>query len=163
MNCNGKLDKGETWTYSLTTTAPVQNAGTTHTNTATATGTDDEGNSTSARAHATTTYTEATPSISISKSAAPTSVSEGGVGSQSVTYTYTVQNTSQASTDPLSVVVTDSDGTPVYQSGHRTPNTTLFPYTTLFRSLTTTAPVQNAGTTHTNTATATGSDDEGNS
>src|SRR5258708_28357087 len=75
-NSNGKLDQGETWTYSLTVTVPTQNAGTTHTNTATATGTDNEGSTTSASATAPISTRLDSPPNSITYTAAPTNTNE---------------------------------------------------------------------------------------
>src|SRR5207249_3797623 len=114
-----------------------------HPNTATATGTDDEGSSASAQASATINYTNVAPSISVSKTASVASVQEGGVGSQTVTYTYTLQNTSQASTDPLTVVLTDTDGTPTYVSGDANSNGVLDKGETWTYKLTVTVPTQN--------------------
>ena len=157
------LEVGEIWVYTLTITPPPQNAGTTHTNTAEVTGKDDEDNTASDEDTATITYDDVLPAIQVLKSADPTSVPEGGVGSQSVTYTYLVTNTSDAGVaDPLSgVTLTDTDGTPVFQSGDDGDGLLevgeIWVYT-----LTVTPPAQNAGTTHTNTATATGTDDENN-
>src|SRR5438876_814381 len=106
---NGLLDQGETWTYTLTTTAPTQNAGTKIGRASCRERAYNEGGTASDSARATITYTNVAPAIHVVKSADPTSVSEGGVGSQSVTYTYLVTNTSPASTDPLRVVL-DVDG-----------------------------------------------------
>src|SRR5436853_575871 len=94
--------------------------------------------------------------ITACKNTSVSSVTEGGVGSQSVTYTYTVTNTSAATTDSVTLICVLDDGLRA-----RPP---LFPYTTLFRSysfsVTTTAHNQNAGTSFTNTVTATAHDDE---
>src|SRR5207248_812806 len=101
------------------------------------------------------------PSVAVTKVASPTSVSEGGVGSQSGNYTYTVKNTSAATTDSeLSVVVSDTDGTPTYVSGDTDSDGKVDFGETWTYSLTTTAPNQNAGTSHTNTFSATGTDDD---
>src|SRR5439155_1235174 len=108
----------------------------------------------------TITYSDVTPAIAITKSADPTSVSEGGVDSQSVTYTYLRSNTSTAEAyEPLSAVTgSDSDGTPVYVSGDTNSDGMLNVGETWTYTLTVNAAPQNAGTTHSNTATATATD-----
>src|SRR5439155_713923 len=118
-NSDGKLDKRSEERRAGKSTEPTQNAGTTKTNTFSATGTDDDDGTTpaTASAQATISYTNVNPTISVTKVAAPTSVSEGGVSSHRVTYRYTVQNTSAASTDPLTVSVSDTDGTPTFTGG----------------------------------------------
>src|SRR5436309_2808256 len=126
---------------------------TTHTNTATASATDDEGDSTSAQASATISYSDVTPSVSISKSAAPTSVSEGGVGSQSVTYTRSEERRVGKECSSLTVVVPDRDSTTIYESGDSNNDGKLDKGETWTYTLTTTAPTQNAGSTHTYAAT----------
>src|SRR5436309_1933703 len=101
-----------------------------------------------------------TPASRKKKSASPTSVSEGGVGSQSVTSTYPLTKTTRASSFPNTPAPTDidtlslHDALPIYSNGLLDQGET-WVYT-----LTVTAPTQNAGTSHTNTATASGSDDE---
>src|SRR5208282_5570224 len=108
-NSDGLLERGETWVYTLTVTLPVGNAYSSHVNTVTATGTDDEGDVATAYASATVAYTDVPPAITVTKAASVSSVEEGGVGNQSVTYTYEVTNSSLASTDPLTVVLGDTD------------------------------------------------------
>src|SRR5205809_107325 len=160
-NNDGLLEQGETWSYTLTVTAPVANAGDSHVNTATASGTDDEGNTASAQDTATVTYANRNPAIQVVKSVSPGSVLEGTSG-QNVTYSYVVTNTSAASTDPLSVVLSDSDGTPTFVGGDSNNDGLLQQDETWSYTLTVAAPVGNVGDSHVNTATATGTDDEGN-
>src|SRR5204862_7267480 len=118
--------------------------GITHTITFSATGTDDDAGSPPATASAFpyTTLFRSNPTISVTKVAAPTSVSEGGVGSQSVTYSYTVQNTSAASTDPLTVAVSDTDGKPTRTDWSNNGDAKLDNGETWTYTLTTTAPTQ---------------------
>src|SRR5205823_3325303 len=141
---------GQGYSFSVTTTAHNQNAGTSFTNHVTATAHDDETDTATATAQATITYTDVTPTITVSKSASVSSVSEGGVGSQSVTYTYTVTNTSAATTDPVTVTsVLDDDLGEVLPAA-----VTLAPGQSYSFSVTTTAHNQNAGTSFTNQVTA---------
>ena len=100
-------------TFQVTTTVPVQNAGTSYTNTVTVDGQDDEHDAADGSASATVNYTDVAPSISVTAMSNVPSVEEEGVGNQQVTYTFDVTNTSTASTDPLlSVSLGDALGTP---------------------------------------------------
>jgi hypothetical protein len=159
------LAPNASFTFTSSTTAPVQNAGASFTNLVTASGHDDEGDSTTAQASATINYTDVAPAITVSKTASVTSVSEGGVGSQSVTYTYTIKNTSSASTDPVTItsVVDDKLGdlTSAALAANGGNPIVLAPGASFMFTFSTTAPVQNAGTSFTNIVTASGQDDEG--
>src|SRR5437763_1448602 len=100
----------------MTVKMTTQNAGASHPKTFSATGTDDDTGSTpaTASAQATISYTNVDPTTAVTKRTSSTSDCEGGVCSHDLTYSYTVQNTSAASTDPLTVVVSDTDGTPSF-------------------------------------------------
>ena len=98
------LAPGATVTFQVTTTVPVQNAGTTYTNTVTVDGQDDEHDAADGNAAGDgELHRRGVPSISVTKQASVTSVEEGGVGNQSVTYTYTIKNTNGSSTDPVTL------------------------------------------------------------
>ena len=89
------------------------------------------------------------------------SVLEGTSG-QTVTYTYTVHNTSPASTDPVTIsAISDSSGSVMaaFMAANGDSDTIAYGATVTF-SVMETAPVQNAGTTYTNTLSVTGADDE---
>src|SRR5438034_1377430 len=62
------LAPGQSYTFSVTTAAHNQTAGTSFTNHVTATAHDDENDTASATASATITYTDVTPTITVSKS-----------------------------------------------------------------------------------------------
>lgn len=153
------LEAGEVWTYTLTVTLPAADAGASHVNTVTATATDDEGNPASDTDSVTVGYTNSPPAITVVKSANPTSVPEVG---GTVTYTYLVTNTSLAAAfDPLSSVsLSDTDGTPIFQTGDDGDGLLELGETWTY-TLTIVVPPGNAGSTHVNTVTATGTDDEG--
>lgn len=161
-----KLDVGETWTFVVSGwDMPVQNAGATETNVVTATGTDDEGSEATDTASQTVAYTNLAPQIEVTKAASTTTLYAAGIGNQQVTYTYTVTNLSPAGIyDPLSEVsLSDTDGTPALDSktGGDTDDLLEAGEVWIYK-LTTTLTAQAAGTSHTNTVTATGKDDEGN-
>ena len=109
------------------------------------------------------TYTDVAPAIKVVKTANPTTVPEGP-SSHSITYSYAVTNTSAAGAfDPLSgVTLSDTDGTPSYVSGDAGVIGALEVGETWLYSLTISLAGANAGTVHRNTATASGTDDEGN-
>ena len=97
------IPHGATVTFTVSETAPNQNAGTTYINTLNVSGHDDEGDPAGTNATATISYTDVLPSLSSTAQASVASVLEGGVPPQAVTYTYTVTNTSPATTDPVTI------------------------------------------------------------
>ena len=113
---------GATVNFTVSETAPDQNAGTTYVNTLSVSGHDDEGDPASTSATATISYTDVLPSLSSTAQASVASVPEGGVPPQAVTYTYTVTNTSPATTDPVTITsITDAnDGSLMTQFKPRT-------------------------------------------
>src|SRR5205814_801146 len=142
-------------------TVPVGNVGDSHVNTATASGTDDEGNTAEAQDTATVTYTNGNPATQVDKSVIQGSMLEGTAG-QRVTFTYVVTNTSAASTDPLSVMLGDTDAPPTFVVGDTNDNGVLDQHSLHDALPIFTVPVGNVGDSHVNTATASGTDDEGN-
>ncbi|HVA85453.1 MAG TPA: hypothetical protein VNF73_03930 [Candidatus Saccharimonadales bacterium] len=113
-NSNGKLDLGESWTYSCTTTLTV-----TTTNTVLATGFVGATPVTDTDTALVTvgTPTTPTPRVRITKTAAPVTLPPGG---GSVTYTYAITNKGDV---PLSgVSVSDNTCAPVTFSGGDTNN-----------------------------------------
>ena len=158
----GTMEVGETWIYIATGSAQSAHLGG-YINIGTATGT---GNNTNVSATDPSSYTptDVAPSIKVVKSVSPGAVPETG---GTVTYTFVVTNTSLAGAfDPLSgVTLTDSDpGTisgPVFTVGDTDALLEVGEVWTY--SMTFAVPPGNAtGGSHVNTATATGTDDEGN-
>ncbi|HEY3210032.1 MAG TPA: hypothetical protein VGL18_09625, partial [Actinomycetota bacterium] len=144
-------------TYSCSFTATVSgNAGSIHTDEVTAEVTDDDGSTAQGADDATVTVTNATPTILVSKTASPTSVPEPGA---TVSFTVDVYNAS-VSTDPVTLdsLVDDAYGDLDGQGSCSVPQTIASGAT---YSCTFTGAVSgNAGSTHTNTVTGTGRDDE---
>ena len=135
------------------------NEGDTHTNVATATGHDDEGEPVSDSDDETVTVTGAAPSIEVTKTADVSSVTEPG---GYVVYTVEVTNNSVA-TDPVTITSVYDD---LFGDLEAMPGSSLtLPQTILpGNSYSFTFGVDmmgNEGDTHTNVATATGHDDEG--
>src|SRR5262249_31956226 len=90
------LAQGRTFSFNVTTAAAL-NAGTV-VNAVSVTGHDDENSPASAQDSHTLTVTDVAPSITVNK-AGPATVAEGNT----VTYAFTISNTSEASTDPVTV------------------------------------------------------------
>ena len=133
----------------------------TYSNTASVTVSDEEASTASDTDDETVTVTDVAPSLSVTKTASPTSVSEGGVGNQLVTFTYTVTNTSSASTDPVTITsLSDSAFGPLAGDADCQVGTVLAPGASCSFTASFAVPSQDAGTSHTNTFTANGTDDE---
>jgi hypothetical protein len=153
---------GASVTFSVTETAPTQNAGTTYTNTINVKAADDESDPANSSTSATISYTNVAASSSVSASTDVPSVQEGGVGNQSVKYTYKVTNTSPASTDPITVSAI-GDNTGSLLSAFEAANggsATIADGASVTFSVTEPVPTQNAGTTYTNTINVKAADDE---
>ena len=146
-------------TYSCTFTKAVSgNAGGSHINTVTATATDDDNNTVTDTDDATVGFTDVLPDISVTKTASPTSVAETGAN---VTFTVLVTNTN-AEQVSLTVLSDDKFGNLSGQGTCAVPQTIAGNGGT-FSCTFTKAMSGNAGTSHTNTVTATASDNDGNS
>ena len=148
------LVSGASFTFSIARSLML-NAGQTHVNVVRVTGVDDEGTSDTGDDDHTVTARDVAPIITVVKTGPLTA----NVGS-TVIYTYLVTNNSPASTDSelFFVSLSDTDGMPVYSSGDTDNDGALdfgetWAYTLSATMLT--------GTTHTNTVTARGQDDEG--
>ena len=141
------------------TGAVAGNAGTSHTDTVTASGQDDDGNPVSDSDDATVTITNSPSSITVIKTATPTSLLEPGGNS---TFSVTVQNTSAVDQVTISSLVDNVYGN---LDGKGTcdvsPPVVLAPGAQYQCSFTG-AVAGNAGTSHTDTVTASGQDDDGN-
>ncbi len=133
------------------------NAGDTHTNVATASGLDDDGNPVSAADDETVTIDDVPSSIMTTKTANPTSVPETG---GDVTFTITVENTSAVDSVTINSVV-DSQFGDVSGSCAPALPATLLPVESVTCSFTEFISGDAPGS-HTNVATATGEDDDGN-
>ncbi len=158
------LAAGASLTFTETVTVPVQNAGTTYDNTVNVAAHDDDNDPATASASASVSYTDVTPAIMVTKQASVPSVEEGGVGNQSVTYTYTITNTSMASTDPVTVTAIGDDEFGDLLATAETDNggpIVLARGASFSFQVMTTAPVQNAGTSFTNTVTVSAQDNDG--
>ncbi|MGH2618942.1 MAG: sortase [Anaerolineales bacterium] len=152
----GTIAAGATYTCSFSG-AVSGNAGDTHSNTATATIRDDELNSASAFDDASVAITDVLPTLVVTKSAGVASIPEPG---GSVTFTVQVQNTSVESVTLLTL--TDTDFGDLNGQGTCATGGTIAAgatYTCSFSG----AVSGNAGDTHSNTTSATISDDEANS
>ncbi len=132
-------------------------AGDTHVNTVTASGTDDDGDAVSDDDDATVTLTDVMPAISVEKIADPTSVAEPG---GDVGYTVKVANGSQVEALHLTSLMDDKFGDLDGKGTCDVPQSIAVggSYTCTF----TEHVSGNAGSTHVNTVTATGSDDDQN-
>jgi hypothetical protein len=152
------INPNGSFTFDITRSLSLD-AGETHTNIVTVTGTDDEGTTDSGTDDHTVTGEDVAPTINIVKNGSAT-VNEGG---DTATYTFTITNAS-AGTDPVTITSLNDDkfgdllAAAVADNGGNSiaiaPNGTFtFDIT---RSLT-----LDAGETHTNIVTVTGTDDEG--
>jgi hypothetical protein len=147
-------------TYTCSFTANVTgNRGDSETNTVTASGVDDNDNDLSGKDDATVTIDDVQPIISLVKTVNPIDVLEPGA---EVNFTVEVKNNS-VSTDPVTIdSLTDNIHGNLNGQGNCSIPQTILPGDTY--SCTFMAPVTgNAGDSETDTATATGHDDEGNS
>ena len=157
-NGSATLAFGGSATFSVTVVVPNQNAFTFHNNTVSVVAEDDDagGPAATASATATITYSDVAPIIDVVKNGPLTA----NVGSM-VTYTYVVTNNSPASTDSelFFVGLSDTDGTPTYTGGDTDGDLKLDFGEMWAYTLSATMPA--SGTTHTNTVTATGQDDDG--
>jgi hypothetical protein len=152
------LEPGESFAFDFNPAGNlVVDAGESYTNVVTVTGVDDEGAAGSDSDSHTLRGTNVAPGIAIVKTG-PETVDEGDT---SVAYTYRVTSLSVV-TDPLAVTLVDDDGAkPLLASGDANGNGLLDSNETWI--YTATKPLHlNAGESHTNLATATGTDDEGN-
>ncbi|WP_437745265.1 hypothetical protein WMF39_09755 [Sorangium sp. So ce1504] len=145
--------------YECTFTATVAGNAGSETDVVTASGEDENGNTVTGQDEETVTITDVLPLIEVQKTADPTQVPESGAP---VTFTVSVTNQS-ASTDPVTIdsLVDDTYGDLDGLGTCSVPQ--LIPpggtYTCAFTEVVSGSP----GTSETNTVTATGSDDEGNS
>ncbi len=133
------------------------NAGDIETNVVTASGTDDDGNPVDDSDDATVTVEDVPSSILVTKSAEPGSVPETG---GDVTFSIAVENTSTVDDVTITTVNDDQFGDVSAFCSPALP-ATLAPGETITCTFTETI-VGNAGTSHVNVATATGTDDDGN-
>jgi hypothetical protein len=144
--------------YSCTFTKSLSGSSTIpHTNTVTAVGTDNEGNTDTETDDATVTFTEVLPVISVTKTASPTSVAETG---GQVSYTVDVSN--KAGESVTVTDLTDDKFGDLNGQGTCSVPKSLLPGASFSCSFSKTIS-GNAGTSHVNTVTATGKDDDGNS
>ncbi|WP_437870099.1 DUF7507 domain-containing protein [Sorangium sp. So ce363] len=145
--------------YECTFTATVAGNVGAETDVVTASGEDENGNTVTGQDDATVTITDVLPLIEVQKSAAPDQVPESGAD---VTFTVSVTNQS-ASTDPVTIdsLMDDTYGDLDGQGDCEVPQIILpgATYTCSFTRFVSGSP----GTSETDTVTATGSDDEGNS
>ena len=118
-NSNQKLDKSESWAYTISYTVPAGIAGGSYINTITAQGKDDDGTLTNEVTDtATVTFTTAAaPAITFTKDASPTIAKPY----QPVTYTYTVGNTGGTAINGSDIVIVDDNGTPTFPGDDFTP------------------------------------------
>ena len=147
-------------TYSCSFTGAVSgNAGSSHTDVVTASGTDDDGNPVSDTDDATVTITNVASSINVTKDANPTSLPEPG---GNATFSVSVQNTSATDTVTIGSLIDnvygDLDGKGTCDVS---PAVVLAPGATYSCSFTG-AVSGNAGSSHTDVVTASGTDDDGN-
>ena len=133
------------------------NAGSSHTDVVTASGTDDDGNPVSGHDDAVVSITNVASSILVTKTAAPTSLPEPG---GNVSFSVTVKNTSPADSVTITSLTDDVYGD-LDGKGTCDVPFTLAPDATYSCSFT--GPVSgNAGSSHTDVVTASGTDDDGN-
>ena len=164
-NDNSLLDQDETWTYTIDQTVAVGNVGDEYTNMVTVTAADDEETEASDTATATVTYNNVDPAITIEKTVEPSAVQEGGVDGQTVTYTYVLTNTSEASTDPLTVLsLVDDQAGDILEAGTLVDDgdgdALLAPGESWTYTIDQTVAVGNVGDEYTNMVTVTAADDE---
>ena len=159
------LAPGESWTYTIDQTVAVGNVGDEYTNMVTVTAADDEETEASDTATATVTYNNVDPAITVEKMGEPTAVAEGGVNGQTVTYTYVLTNTSEASTDPLTVLsLVDDQAGDILEAGTLVDDgdgdALLAPGESWTYTIDQTVAVGNVGDEYTNMVTVTAADDE---
>jgi hypothetical protein len=156
------INPGASVTFTVNYAAPVANAGVVLANTITVTAHDDEGDAAGASAGDSATYHDLTPKLAASARTDVSSVSEGGAGNQQVKYTYTLTNTSQASTDPVTVTSVSGDRGSLlgaFEAANGGSAKLTYGACVTF-SVTETVPAQQFGTTYTNTLHVSAADDE---
>ena len=133
------------------------NAGSSHTDVVTASGSDDDGNPVSDEDDATVTITDQGSSIVVTKSATPTSLPEPG---GNATFDVTIQNTSAVDSVTISSLTDDVYGDLDGKGTCDVPQTIAAgaSYSCSFSG----AVAGNAGSSHTDVVTASGTDDDGN-
>jgi hypothetical protein len=149
---------GGTYSCSFTETLVRPNGDETHENTVTATATDDDGNSDTATDSAIVTFTDVLPTITVTKTANPTSVPETG---GNVEFTVVVTNNSAESV--TLDAMTDSDFGDLDGKGDCATGGTIASGGSYSCSFTEFVSGDHSGPDHSNTVTATASDDDGNS
>ncbi len=144
--------------YSCSFTGAVSgNAGSSHTDVVTASGTDDDGNPVSDQDDAVVTITNVASSIQVTKTATPTSLPEPG---GTATFDVKVENTSAVDSVTISSLTDDIYGNLDGEGTCDVPQT-LAPGASYDCSFTG-AVSGNAGSSHTDVVTASGTDDDGN-
>ncbi|WP_440056552.1 DUF7507 domain-containing protein (plasmid) [Pseudoalteromonas sp. T1lg65] len=148
----------DTYTCSFTVDL-VGNAGDVETNIVTASGTDDNGNNLNGDDDATVTLSDSIPSITLVKTASPTELLEPG---GAVTFSVVINNTSAASSDPVTIdsLIDSIHGDLNGQGDCSVPQ--LIAVGGSYNCAFTVLVNGNAGDSETDTITATGSDDDGN-
>ena len=144
--------------YSCSFTGAVSgNAGSSHTDVVTASGTDDDGNPVSDHDDAVVTITNTPSSILVTKSATPTSLPEPG---GNATFDVTVKNTSAVDSVTITSLTDDVYGNLDGKGSCDAPQTIAAggSYSCSFSG----AVSGNAGSSHTDVVTASGTDDDGN-
>ena len=133
------------------------NAGSSHTDVVTASGTDDDGNPVSDHDDAVVTITNTPSSILVTKSATPTSLPEPG---GNATFDVTVKNTSAVDSVTITSLTDDVYGNLDGKGSCDAPQTIAAggSYSCSFSG----AVSGNAGSSHTDVVTASGTDDDGN-
>ena len=147
-----------TFSCSITETISGDFGGPDHSNTVTAVASDNDGGSDTETATATVTFSDVLPDITVTKTANPTAVPETG---GSVTFTVSVKNnsTEAATLDSL----TDSDFGDLDGEGTCVTGGSIAAGATYTCSFTRTVSGDFSGPDHSNTVTATVSDDDANS
>jgi Ca2+-binding RTX toxin-like protein len=157
------LVPGASFTFTVSTVLAARNAGATDTSTVTVGAHDDENDTATATAATTIGYTNAAPAVKLTRTANTAAVFEGGVGSQTVAFTFTVQNTSPASTDPITVTAVADDKLGNLLAAFYAANGNsyvLAPGASVSFTAMQTLPAANAGATYFTNTTVTANDDE---
>ena len=155
------LAYGQTVSFTKEVTVAVGNVGDQFTDTVSVTGQDDEGDVVSDSAGTSVAYTDVQPALAVTTAAGVSTVLAGTAG-QVVTYRFTVQNTSTASTDPVTVTARRHAGRrSVARSWWPTAAAVLAYGQTVSFTKDVTVAVGNVGDHFTDTLSVAGHDDEG--
>ena len=162
LDCKGSCDAPQTiaagGSYSCSFSGAVSgNAGSSHTDVVTASGTDDNGNPVSDEDDATVTITDVAATIVVTKTADPTSLPEPG---GDVSFSVKVENTSAVDSVTITSLSDDVYGNLDGKGSCDAPQTIAAggSYSCSFTG----AVSGNAGSSHTDVVTASGTDDDGN-